>query len=97
MADFRVSISRLKSDAELVETYIGNMKNKMQNIKNDLAELDAMWDGQASETFKKAFNDDVEALSTLISNLNKLYAYETLAYEKYESYESQVSGVVSGL
>lgn len=97
MADFKVSTARLKSDAGSVKGYIDQMERKLTALRNDATQLDAMWDGPASESFKEAFNADLAALETMISNLKKLYNYEQMAKEKYESCETQVQSVVSDM
>lgn len=97
MADFKVSTTRLKSDAGSVKGYIDQMDRKLLSLRNGATQLDSMWDGPASEAFKAAINEDLTALETMISNLKKIYNYEQMAKVKYENCETQVSGVVSDM
>lgn len=93
----KVNTNRLGADADSVRASIAKMQQSMKSLKNDAAKLNAMWTGATSDTFKKVFEDDMNALSTMISNLDKIYSFETNAKTKYETCEKKVSSLVSGM
>lgn len=95
MAEFKVNTDRLKTDAEKVKGYVDRIQAKMTRLIKYLAELDAMWDGAASDSFQKAYKDDLLALSIMISNMAKLYGYENEAKVRYEICERQISTMIS--
>lgn len=98
MADkIKVNTTRLGTDAESVKSNIQKIKKSMEDMKKDVTQLDSMWDGPTSEAFKKAFQDDMNALNTIIKNLEQIYNFETTAKSKYESCERQVASKVSGI
>ena len=97
VADFKVSTGRLGRDAETIEGYVRQIKNSLNELISYAGELSGMWKGPASEAFNKAVNDDLEALSTMTANLDKVHGYGNTAKEKYERCEAQVSDVVSGM
>lgn len=97
MADFKVSTGRLKSDADSIEGYVKQIKNLLNELTAYAGELSSMWKGPASEAFNKAVHDDLEALSTMASNLDKVHWYGNTAKEKYERCETQVADVISGM
>lgn len=95
MEKIRVNTGRLKTDAEQVLGCIKDMKSEMSKMKESVAQLDQMWDGPSSEAFAKVFQDDMEALNTILENLDKVYEYEVTAKEKYEECENKVSDLIS--
>jgi WXG100 family type VII secretion target len=98
MADkIKINTGSLNSDAENISTNIKNMKTALKNLKASLAKLDSMWDGPSSESFKKAFNNDVTALQNVIDNLSNLNTYEKNAKTKYDNCEKQVGNLVSSI
>ncbi len=93
----KVNTNSLKSDASSIEASIKRINISLKNLQSDLIKLDSMWDGPASETFKVAYNSDIEALRTVISNLTKLNNYEKTARNKYDSCEQKVGSIVSSI
>jgi uncharacterized protein YukE len=87
----------MKTDVDNIKAHVDKINSRYTDLVQKKAQLDGMWDGPASETFKKAFDDDLIALMTMISNLQKVYNYENMAKECYKSCEQQVSGVISDI
>lgn len=94
MSVIKVDTNRLNSDAGQIQNSIRRMEAVMSNLKSDIAQLDCMWDGPSSEAFKKVFNNDIAALSSLITNFQQIYNYETNAKHKYEKCENRVISLV---
>lgn len=97
MADFKVSTARLRSDAESIEGYVKQIRSLLNELTSYAGELSSMWKGPASESFNKAVNDDLEALTTMAANLDRVHWYGNTAKDKYERCETQVSDVVAGM
>ena len=97
MAEFQVSTSRLNTDAEAVGRSVAQMSAKWSELKENLEKLDSMWDGATSETFKKTFREDIQALESVIKNLQKISGFEKMAEGKYEKCERIVSDIVAGI
>ena len=95
MKKIKVNTVRLKNDSDQVNACIKNMKSEMEKMKESVSQLDQMWDGPSSEAFKKAFQDDMKAFQTILSNLDKIYGYETNAKAKYEDCERKVSDLIA--
>lgn len=93
----KVNTNRLGTDADSVRTNILKMKQSMKSLKEEAAKLNGMWSGATNDTFKKAFEDDVNALNTMLSNLDKIYSFETNAKTKYETCEKKVTSLASGM
>lgn len=97
MADIKTNTNRMRGDVEGLDAQIRNMNRAYQALQQKKGELDVMWDGPASESFKNAFQDDLTALQTMIQNMQKLSAYENTAKGKYEQCENRVSEIISGI
>lgn len=93
----KINTSSLSRDAGQVDMYIRKMKSEMGKMKSSVADMDRMWDGPGSEAFKKAFQDDMNDLETIIRNLEQAYKYEVNAKKQYESCENKVHELVSGI
>lgn len=93
----KVNTSRLGSDSDSVRSNISKMKLSMKFLREDVAKLNSMWTGATNDTFKKAFEDDMNALNTIITNLEKIYSFETNAKSKYENCEKKVTSLISGM
>ncbi len=91
----RIDTVRLGTDADRADGYIKNISREISNMKNSVSQLDSMWDGPASDAFKKAFADDMNAAAAIMKNLESLHTYETNAKAEYEKCERRVSSLVS--
>lgn len=92
---FKVNTSRLNTDAGTVHAAATQISKQLAALQKGVTELNAMWDGPSHQAFHQAFTDDLTALSTMITNLNKLYQYEVNAKEKYETCENRVINEVN--
>ena len=97
MRDIKVNTSRLNTDAETVAGLLQGIKTGLSDMKEQVNQLDAMWDGPGSEAFKKAFWDDMDAMAEAVKNLDSMQAYERNAKTKYESCEQKVGAIVAGI
>lgn len=93
----KVDTNRLNSDAGQIQNSIRRIETAMSNLKSSISQLDRMWDGPSSETFKHAFNNDMAALSSLLSNFRYIYNYEIDAKQKYEQCENRAINLVEGI
>lgn len=93
----KVNTNRLSTDADTVAGMISGIKSELNGMKQNVAQLDGMWDGPSSEAFKKAFQDDMNAMETIVKNLESIHSYEVNAKSKYESCENRVGGIVAGI
>ena len=93
----KVNTDSLGRSADQVSVCIRNLKKHMTNLRQEKQEIDRMWDGDAGDAFKAAFDEDIEALDSFIQNLEKINEYENTAKEKYEKCEMRVGELVNSL
>ena len=93
----KINTTRLNMDANEVAARIASLRKEMDAMKTSVDQLNKMWTGEAKAAFTAAFNDDINALNTIISSIDSIHKYETNAKTKYENCEKQVEQLVSGI
>ena len=73
----------LGQTTELVENAIKNMDKDVEDIKNYLYELDAMWEGPAHDTYRTDFLNDLNNFSEVLNRYKKLLIFKKTASEEY--------------
>lgn len=58
MSDFRVTINDLKTKVDTLRQLNGQFKSKVEELAGTEANLVGMWEGQARDTFHRAFESD---------------------------------------
>ena len=98
MADkIKINTTRLNTDATEIAARIASLKKEMAAMKDSVNQMNNMWTGQAKNAFVKAFNDDMNALNTMIGNIESIHRFETNAKTKYENCERQVEQLVNSI
>ena len=98
MADrIKANTERMKQDVDNIIALVQQMEYDYQKLSQEKIALDRMWDGPASEAFKKVFDDDLVVLQAMINNLKKIHIYENMAKECYHTCETQIEGVISDI
>ena len=93
----RFDTKRIGADAGRVDAAIKEMQRTMKDMQSKCRQLDTMWDGTASDAFKKAFWDDMNMLFDVIKELQQIHSFEITAKKKYENCEKKVAQTVAGI
>lgn len=95
MADIiKVNTVTLKNDTEDIKTRLSNISQKVQSMKEDVKELNSMWEGVANKKFNRVFLEDIQSLAELCDQLNGIVSFETNAKTKYDKCENTVGTYV---
>lgn len=96
MAESRIKINTnmLNRDIQSIESYLANIEKTIKNMNTEVAQLDAMWDGDANEAFNKEFQDDIRELEKLCKSVKDIINYEKNARAQYDSCEAKVGSLV---
>lgn len=97
MAEFRANTDRMKSGVERLTGYVESINKRVEELIQKKAELDAMWEGEASTAFRTAFQRDIDSLVTMVEQMRRAYQYEDTAKKKYVRCERQISEMISEL
>lgn len=93
----KVNTMRLKTDADFIGGHIQKIETEIKGLRDDVRQLDAMWDGPSSETFKASFRDDIDMLESIIKNMRKINQYENSAQSSYNTCERKVAELVGSI
>ncbi len=93
----KVNTTRLNADANEVAARISSLKKEMAAMKQSVNQMNSMWTGEAKNAFVQAFNDDMNALNTLINNFEAIHRFEVNAKTKYDNCERQVEQLVNSI
>lgn len=93
----KANTERMRRDVENMIAFVRQMEGNYRDLVQRKGELDGMWDGLASESFRKAFDDDLSALQIMVDELKEIYSYEDMARGSYNACEHQVSEMISGI
>lgn len=95
MAMIRVTSAKLRSAAENLQGLNGQFRNKMQELTEQEQSLQAMWEGQAKETFHTAFLHDgqqMESFHALIEKYIQTLLEMAARYEQAEARNVEIAG-----
>lgn len=93
----RVNTDSLDADANSIGEYIRIIEGSISRLEEDYSELDTMWEGPASEAFRKVYNEDIDSLKVITENLKKINNFEIEARKKYENCEQEVGNIVASI
>lgn len=76
MAEFMVTSATLNSKAVELEGFNGELKNQVDKLSTSEQALSGMWEGEAREAFRKAFEHDktemLEFYNAIVTYVNTL-------------------------
>ena len=91
----RVNTGTLNQTRQTVQSRLSQIKKGMQQIEADMAALNAMWTGDAHNTFTASIATDLKYLQSACDGVQKVINYESNAVTEYNKCEQQVSEIIS--
>ena len=91
----RVNTGTLNQTRQTVQSRLSQIKKGMQQIEADMAALNAMWTGDAHNTFTASTATDIKYLQSACDGVQKVINYESNAVTEYNKCEQQVSEIIS--
>ena len=85
------------NDIRELEEIVELIKNKIQSIKQEVSELDAMWDGSAKVIFNSQFEEDYERLQQALISILEMIDNMKLAEREYTKCEEGVSDIIKNV
>ena len=93
--NFEINIQSLNADISRIEGNLNFINNNLKAMFDEIAQLDAMWDGSANEAFNVQFKSDYEMMIQVCKNLKALLESMQNARDTYLKCESNVSSEIS--
>lgn len=97
MDKIRINTGSLRNTEKTVHGSLTSIQNKISKMKDDIAQMNAMWSGQAHDAFNTAFLADAEALGNLVNSMMGIARFEDNAAAEYDRCESSVHSLVAAI
>lgn len=94
---FEVETNTLRQSAGEAEQGLSDMREKLRALTQSMTELDAMWDGPASETFRARFTEDCAVFQELCEALQDFINGVRDAAGEYDLCEDKVMEAVNAI
>lgn len=95
--EIEINTVKLFQDIETLETDVEKFDNQMKKMFSSISELDAMWDGPASEAFKQQFQIDYQFCEEMSKVLKDLIESLKHAREEYDKCEQNVEDLICAI
>ena len=92
-----VNTSTLANDIDALTTALASARSQLDDMFNQVAELDTMWDGPANEEFNRQFGNDYENAKNLCETIESIIECMKFARDQYNVCENEVNGIVSAI
>lgn len=94
---FEVDTAILRQSAAEVGQGLSDMQTRLNALVEKMTELDAMWDGPASETFRTQFNSDCAAFQEMCDVIRDFMDSMEYAAKEYDVCEGKVKEAVNAI
>lgn len=94
MADFKVTTSVLKTQADELTELNGRLKTSIEKLVTSESSLNSMWDGEANDAFHAAFATDkgkMDEFYNLIMQYIERLRTITVRYEQTEQTNTEIA------
>lgn len=95
--NFEVNLDNLNVDINNARHSLEYIKNNIKRMFDEIKELDAMWDGEANESFNIQFNSDYEMMLDVCKNIERNINSMEFAKQEYAKCENSISSAVQAL
>ena len=89
MSYFKVSSQELRNKAGELQQLNTNFKNQVEALVNSEQTLASMWEGEAQQAFRTAFNNDRQKFGEFATGIAKYVQALRDAAQKYEQAEAK--------
>ncbi len=93
--EIAVDTDNLHSDVDELEDGLRSLQEKTKGMSEKVAELNAMWEGAAHDTFSGEFQKDCGNMQELLKEVEKLIGHMRYAERQYISCEDAISSIIS--
>lgn len=97
MTEITVDTVTLSGDIEELQNSLSGIRRQLNEMFEQVAELDAMWDGPANAEFNRQFTNDYENSKELCNTVESIIQCMQYAREQYNLCENEVNGIVASI
>lgn len=95
--EITVNTGTLSTDIAELRSILATTRKQLQEMFNQVAELDAMWDGPSNIEFVNQFNNDYNNSKELCDTVDSIIKCMEYARDQYNICENEVNGIVSSI
>lgn len=95
MAEIKVTPRELRNKADQLEQFNRQFRNEVKKMEGYESQLSGMWDGDAKQAFRKAFNDDKIKMERFALNIDKYIMALREDAQKYEEAEQKATNIAT--
>lgn len=97
MERIEIDTAQLGGTSSNIEGMVGQMKESVQRLYAELAELNTMWDGPANAAFNDQFQRDSEEMSGICKALDGYVQDLNTARNEYDKCDSDVRSIIDAI
>lgn len=90
-------IMMMKNDTRELEELLVVIKSKMQNMKQEIGELNTMWEGNSKIIFNSQFEEDYATLEQGVACISGMIDNMKLAEQEYTKCEESISDIIKNV
>lgn len=92
-----VETNQLNNDIKKFDSTVKALRSDLKGLDQEIAALDAMWDGVANAAFNVQYKTDSETLDSMIKSLQEYSEDLKTARKDYEKCEANVGDMVKAI
>lgn len=97
MTEITIDTAVLAGDIEELRNALSEVRRQLEEMFEQVAELDTMWDGPANQEFNRQFSNDYENSRELCDTVESVIQCMQYAKEQYNICENEVNGIVASI
>ena len=95
MAEIKVTPRELRNKADTLEQLNRQFRQEVEKMVGYEQQLASMWEGDAQQAFRKAFNDDKLKMDRFALNIDKYVVALREDAQKYEESENKTTNIAT--
>ena len=95
--EITIDTALLAGDISSLKEALKAARDKLKDMFEQVAELDAMWDGPANEEFVRQFSVDHENAIEMCNTVDALIQSMEFAQKEYDKCDAEVSDIVGAI
>ncbi len=88
-SSFTVTSQQLRDKAAELRNQNNNLKSQIENLRSQESSLNSMWEGEARQAFKNAFDQDIAKMLEFIKAIEAFIVALINIAEEYEKAENK--------
>lgn len=98
MADYiEIDTSALNRDKQTIQSELERVRAGISQLREEMADLGAMWEGPAHDTFMAQFNTDYEFIRDFENEIGTYIETMEYAQSEYEKCEASVQDAIASI